>query len=179
MSVLWLWWCWLAGVGIFAPTDTTPVAEADVRFTIENAGLAVEGTLAGLEADIRFDPAHPELASIRASVAVSTIRTGIALRDQHLQKPDYFDAAKFPVISLQATAIRKTGKNRYEGDFQLAIKGTQRQISIPFEVSAGHVFTGRFQLNRLDYGIGKKNLVLGDEVNITIRVKLAKAAALH
>ncbi|RZK90363.1 MAG: hypothetical protein EOO62_35180, partial [Hymenobacter sp.] len=53
-----------------------------VLFQIKNAGLTVDGTLAGLTAAIDFDPAHPAQAHSEASAPVSSIQTGIALRDK-------------------------------------------------------------------------------------------------
>ena len=161
------YWClWGAGAlaGGGGPT------ESEVRFQIVNAGLAVEGSFSGVEATIRFDPAHPELAHIRATAPVRTVQTGISLRDQHLQKPDYFDAEKYPAIVLVSKTIRKTGPDRYEGVFTLTIKGITREVSLPFTVSATHEFRGQLRLNRLDFDLGKPSLVLSNEVAVGIRL---------
>ncbi len=149
------------------------VIDSDIRFQISNAGLTVDGTLSGLEADLDFDPAHPEAAHLRASVPVSSIKTGIGLRDKHLQKPDYFDAERFPLLTLQSKAIRKIGPGKYEGTFDLTMKGSTHEVQLPFTVSAAHEFSGQLKVNRLDYGIGKKSLILSNDVIISLRVKLA------
>ena len=166
---LLLWLC-----AAMIPVQTN-IAESDIRFQIKNAGLTVTGTLSGLNATIRFDPAAPERASIRASVPVNTIKTGIGLRDKHLLKPEYFDAEKFPNILLESVAIRKTGANQFEGTFKLTIKGTQRQVKLPFTVSATNEFAGNLRLNRLDYNVGKSSLLLANDVDISIRAKPAKS----
>jgi polyisoprenoid-binding protein YceI len=166
---LLLWLC--AGM---TPAQTD-IAESDIRFQIVNAGLTVTGTFSGLNATIRFNPAAPERAFIRASVPVNTIKTGIGLRDKHLLKPNYFDAEKYPNIVLESSAIRKTGANQFEGTFKLTIKGTQRQVTLPFTVSATNEFTGNLRLNRLDYNVGKSSLLLANDVDISIRAKPAKS----
>lgn len=166
---LLFWLC--AGI---APAQTD-IAASDIRFQIKNAGLTVTGTLSGLEAAIRFDPAAPEKAFIRASLPVKTINTGIGLRDKHLLKPDYFDAEKFPTILLESLVVRKTAANQYEGTFKLTIKGTQREVKLPFTVSAANEFAGTLRLNRLDYRVGKPSLLLSDDVVISIRVKPVKS----
>ncbi|MFD1467892.1 YceI family protein [Hymenobacter caeli] len=133
------WLCWLlAG----APASSRQVKESVISFQIVNAGFTVEGTLAGLEATVQFDPAHLDQARIRASVPVSTIHTGIGLRDKHLQKPDWFDAEKYPTIALQSTAFRKTGPGQYEGTFALTMKGIAHDVKLPFTVSAANEFRG-------------------------------------
>ena len=159
----------LAG-GLPAPRQAAP--EPPVRFEIKNAGFVVRGTLGGLEATAQFDPAHLGQAHLRASVAVGTIQTGIGLRDKHLQKPDYFDAAQFPTIVLDSKSVRQTSPAHYEGVFTLTIKGVSREVRIPFTVVATREFRGSFQLNRLDFGIGKQSLVLADEVTVFLRVPL-------
>lgn len=167
---------WLGWLALGAVPPASKIAESEIRFEIKNAGLTVEGTLSGLAADIQLDPAHPEQAHIQASVPVSSIQTGISLRDKHLQKPDYFDAEKYPTIGLQSKAIRPAGAGKYEGTFDLTMKGMTREVILPFTLSAAHELRGQLQVNRLDFGIGKKSLVLSDNVVITIRVKLAEGS---
>jgi polyisoprenoid-binding protein YceI len=147
------------------------IEESEITFEIKNAGITVKGTLEGLQADVLLDPLHPEQAHIEASLPVSTIRTGITLRDKHLQKPDYFDAQNHPTITMTSKAIRKTGKGRYEGTFLLNIKGIEREVRLPFTLSASHELKGTLTLNRLDFGLGQESLVLANEVEVHIRVK--------
>ncbi|GAB3902987.1 hypothetical protein GCM10028803_30620 [Larkinella knui] len=167
-------WIGLALGALISFTTAGPtVEESEIRFQIVNAGLTVQGSLTGLEADIRFDPVHPEQASIRASVPVNTIKTGLSFRDRHLQKPDYFNAEQNPVITLQSKTIRKTGRDTYEGLFDLGIKAIHRDVKMPFSVSPKNEFVGNLQINRLDFDVGKSSLVLANEVFISIRVKVA------
>jgi polyisoprenoid-binding protein YceI len=154
-----------------ASGDAT-IEEAAVSFQIRNAGITVEGSFEGLEADIAFDPLHPEKARIQASLPVSSIRTGIGLRDKHLQKPDYFHAEKHPRILLTSKSVRQTGKGKYEGVFTLRIKDIEREVLLPFTVAGAHAFVGSLKVNRLHFDLGKQSLVLADEVEVAIRVKL-------
>ena len=73
---------------------------ASVKFYIKNTGLTVDGSLSGLAATVDFNPADLEASNIAASVKVSTIKTGIGARDEHLLKEEYFNAAKFPKIEI-------------------------------------------------------------------------------
>jgi polyisoprenoid-binding protein YceI len=170
LGLSWLCWLWVA-----AAAGGRQVPDADIRFKIANAGLPVTGTFSGLDATIRFDPARLEQAHIRASVPVSTLNTGIALRDRDLQKPTYFDAARYPTITMESTSFRKTGPSQYEGVFKLTIKDVQREVKMPFTVSADREFRGQLRLNRLDYHVGKKNLIMANNVDVSIRVKAAQA----
>jgi polyisoprenoid-binding protein YceI len=158
----------------FGVTDQSPIRESAITFRIRNAGITVNGTLDSLEADIRFDPSRPGDALIWASIPVSTIRTGIALRDRHLQRPDYFQAEKYPTIQLISKSIRKVALGRYEGLFALTMKGIERTVNLPFTYSPSGEFMGMLRLNRLDFNLGRPSLVLSDEVEIAILVKLAE-----
>lgn len=149
-----------------------PAQTADIQFQIKNAGLTVNGRLSGLQATVQFDPAHLGQAHLQATVPVSTIDTGIALRDRHLQQPEYFDAARYPLLTLESKAIRQTGAGQYEGVFMLTIKGVTREVRLPFATADAHTFRGTLVLNRLDYGIGKKSLLLGNEVRVSIVVSV-------
>lgn len=171
-----LLWCQFLYLFINPILVGPKVDESEIRFQIVNAGLTVNGTLSGMAADIQFDTQHPEKASIQASVPVSTIKTGITLRDKHLQKPDYFDAEKYPAIILQSKTIQKTGQNSYEGLFDLTMKGIHREVKLPFTVSPANEFAGNLRVNRLDFNLGKPSLILADDVTITIRAKLTKGS---
>ena len=166
---------WLGWLFLHFPAGERQVKESAVAFQISNAGFTVEGTLSGLEATVQFDPAHLSQAIVRASVPVSSIHTGITLRDRHLQQPDYFDAVQYPLITLQSVSLRETGPAQYEGLFTLTMKGISRAVKLPFTVSAANEFQGQLRVNRLDFNVGKKSPILADEVTIRIRLVLAKA----
>ncbi len=166
-----LWLSWLGWL-VAGPAAERQAPEPAVRFEITNVGFTVKGTFAGLAATGEFDPARLAQAHVRATVPVSTIRTGIGLRDQHLQKPDYFDAAQFPVITMQSTAFRALGGGQYEGTFTLTIKEIAHEVKVPFALSAARGLRGSFHLNRLDYGLGKTSLVLSNDVMVSLNATL-------
>jgi polyisoprenoid-binding protein YceI len=150
------------------------VTRAEVRFTIKNAGLPVNGTLGELEAKLSFDPAEPEKSHLEATVAVATLATGIGARDRHLMKPEYFDVAKYPTIKLSSTSVARQGKS-FVGQFSLTIKGKTRAIAMPFTYSTtsiGSQLEGTFRLNRRDFNVGGDSWVLADNVDVTIKVEV-------
>jgi polyisoprenoid-binding protein YceI len=147
------------------------VKSSAVTFKVKNAGITVDGTFSGLEAEIRFNPLKPEEAHIKASVSSATINTGTAMRDNHLRKPEYFDAEKYPKITLQSVKVEKTGPVTFNGTFKLSMKGISREVIIPFtfmKLPEKTEFKGTFSINRRDYGIGGSSISMADNVNITI-----------
>jgi polyisoprenoid-binding protein YceI len=151
--------------------------QADVAFTIKNAGLNVSGTFSGFQGDIDFSTNQITKAKINATVQANTIKTGIDARDKHLKKAEYFNIAEYPVITMQSKFFAKAGDNNYRGYFKLTIKGITKDIMIPFTfVETGNKATikGEFELDRLDYKVGEKSFVLSNNVKVLIKLNLEK-----
>ncbi len=154
------------------PEATQPAS--GVTFLIRNAGIIVTGSFSNLQTAIHFDPAHPEASSLVATVSAATIRTGIALRDAHLQKRSYFDTEHFPRIRMVAKRIQKRPNNCYVGLFDLTIRTVTKPVDVFFcyypKGTEGHL-TGQFRVNRRDFGLGSTSLLLSDEVMVLIDVE--------
>lgn len=142
-----------------------------VSFSIKNAGLTVNGSVGGLRAKVILDTLQPANSEIRASVEVATLQTGIAARDRHLLKQDYFDAAKYPYMILQSKNIRYLGKGKFEGVFELEIKGIKKQIKIDF-YKKGQSIYATFKINRLEFKVGESSWLLSDEVSVKLNYPL-------
>ncbi len=148
--------------------------KATVTFSIRNAGLTVTGTFGGFSGDLIFDPALPEKTQLSASVETATLETGIGLRNNHLKKKEYFDAATYPRISLRSTRVERQENDAYTGMFELTIKNTTRAVTIPLTIvqkGMTATFSGQFTLNRLDYEVGKSGLLMGNEVTVRVVVQ--------
>jgi len=145
--------------------------QCTVNFTVINAGLEVDGTLKVKSTNIRFDPDNLRGASIQVSADPSSIETGIGIRDKHLRRSDYFDTNTYPEIRLESKSFRKTGKNEFEGKFELTIKATTKEITIPFTRKQKGTITyyeGDFEINRLDFSIGEESFTLDETVRIKV-----------
>jgi polyisoprenoid-binding protein YceI len=146
-----------------------------VQFSVKNAGFIVKGNLGELKADINFDSKAYTQSSIKGSVAVNTIKTGNSTRDSHLQKEEYFNQALYPTIQLASSFFGKT-ESGFKGYFKLTIKGTTKDVIIPFtwnDQGKFAILKGSFSLNRLDYGIGTSSLILNNDITIFIEIKLS------
>lgn len=149
------------------PAATDP----PVIFSIVNAGSEVKGTMEILTADIHFNPKDLAQSTISASADPASINTGIAIRDKHLKRADYFNVEKYPEVRLQSTAFRKAGR-RFIGYFDLTIKGITRPVIITFTCTPGTnslLFSGSFDISRLDFNLGEKSVILSERVKIEIK----------
>jgi polyisoprenoid-binding protein YceI len=142
-----------------------------IQFKIKNAGITVDGTISDWEVEVDFDLKRLDQSSIRGKANPESIQTGIKLRDKHLHGREYFHIQKFPFISLESKSFQSKGKNAFVGIFELQIRDVKREIEIPFNLTQTgkqQKFKGEFTIDRLDYGLGEKSLVLSDEVRVLV-----------
>ncbi|MES2809661.1 MAG: YceI family protein [Bacteroidota bacterium] len=154
------------------------ILKSSVKFQLKNLGVNTGGTINGLQANIVFNPANLETGSIEATLDANTINTDNDQRDTHLRKEEYFDVAKYPTITMKSVSLKHKSGDKYVGQFNITIKDKTKAFEVPFtyttDPSNTATFKGGLKLNRLDFGVGGKSLVMGNEVSIAIEVQIAK-----
>ena len=157
--------------GIAFSQEWSPVTYT-ISFNIKNAGLTVNGRFTGLKTSLVFSPDKLAASSLKASVEVATIKTGIAMRDDDLQGERYFNTDKYKLIEVASAKLYKKG-TQYAGMFNVTIKGVTKQMEILFEFKeTGNEasFTGSFPISRKDFGIGGRTLTMSDDVTVNIHI---------
>lgn len=152
-----------------------------VVFKIQHAGVSnFYGTFQKMTGSFTWDKASPESATFTASIDAGSVSTGNPARDEHLRKPDFFNAKEQPNITFKSTGIKKTGDNAFDltGDVTLLGKTKPVTAKVVFtgEKDAGPQFGYRagfditFSIKRSDFGMtyGVANGALSDEVSVTI-----------
>jgi polyisoprenoid-binding protein YceI len=111
---------------------------------------------------------------LEATLPVKSIDTGIQMRDDHLMREKYFDQENFPLIRLESQTItRQDDAFLFQGT--LTIKGVSKKIAFPFQVQekgGGLRLQGAFALDRQDYEVGSRSLLLGNEVEVNLSCTL-------
>lgn len=156
------------------------VSNAEVSFKIKNLGIATDGKFGGFKADINFDQIHLDQSSIQASVETKTIDTDNNMRDNHLIKEEYFDVEKYPEITLKSLSFEHQKNENFSGVFDVTIKGKTKRIKFPFtytEQGQNGFFKGSFTINRTDFGIGGKSMILANDAKVDIAVQTTKSSA--
>ncbi len=137
----------------------------------------VEGSFGKFQGKLQFDPAAPQVASIMGSVETQTIETGNSLRNKHLrEKESFFEAAKYPKISIASKKIEKVGQN-YAGVFDITIKNVTKSVRIPFNVNIINneaTFESNFTINRKDWALGGSTIGMANEVQLLIKIHCQK-----
>lgn len=147
----------------------------------------VRGSFGGVSGTARYEPGHPESASIAVDIDAGSIDTHQAQRDEHLRGTDFFDAARHPQITFRS---KRVGPREVVGD--LTIRGTTREVTLAVDeitseqkdhrgaTRIGASATAR--VRRSDFGmtynrvIETGGLAIADEVAITLDLSLVKDA---
>lgn len=151
--------------------------KALVKFSLQAHGQELVGNFKGAGGEIKFDPADLPNSSITCSIKTATINTGIEQRDEHLKGKGWFDATTYPVITFTSAGLVKTTEG-FTAKGNLTLKGISKEITIPFTFAnateAGETFRGSFTIKRTDFGVGKTDDEIGDEVKIYLDIPVSK-----
>ena len=153
------------------------VTKSTITFQIKNLGINTNGSISGLKGDIQFDANHLDSSTITATVDANSINTDNETRDNHLKSDSYFDATKYPTITIKSVSFKHKSGNNYTGIFNLTIKDKTNQVELPFtynETGSTTSFKGILKIKRTDYGVGSKSMVMANDVTITIDVEATK-----
>jgi polyisoprenoid-binding protein YceI len=147
-----------------------------ITFTVRNFGVAVKGEFRELSGEFFLNEENIAACYFEAFVPSATIDTGIGLRDKHLKKEAYLDVARFPKMKIVSKGISRAG-NQWAAVAIITIKGVSREATIKFTIGTkdgNRVFSGTFDLNRLDFGVGGSSFSLSDTVTVDVT-----AVAIH
>ena len=148
-----------------------------VNFKIKNFGSYVDGCFSDVNVDSSFDLNNLSESYINSEILVKSINTNNEKRDSHLRNEDYFEANTYPVINLVSIKIEKSLTNTFILTAKLTIKNIVKTIQIPIEIIENNnelQLLAKFDINRIDYGVGEKSWVLSNEVKIEVNHTIAK-----
>jgi polyisoprenoid-binding protein YceI len=155
-------------------------ARSEVRFTITKLGYEdVIGVFRESEGEVRYDPAHPAVSSIRWRVKVASVLTDASNRDRTLQSEEYFDAARHPFLSFVSREVRGSADGTLQVSGDITIRGVTRPLTLsvrPHVSEAGPTFETDFTLDRYEFGV-MGGTVLGRLIGREARLHLFAATA--
>jgi polyisoprenoid-binding protein YceI len=167
-----------------AETFVADPAHSSVNFSIRHIFTKVPGRFNDFTASIVVDRDHLENSSAEATINIASVKTEAPDRDAHLQKPEFFDAAKYPTMTFKSKAWKKTGEDTFDVTGDLTIKGVTKEVVLKVKslgfgpgMTPGSVLSGwegTTTVNRRDFGVDGPAMLgkaVGDEVTITINVE--------
>ena len=172
--------------GAFAATETFNVEPTHTypRFEYSHVGYSNQQQ--------RFDKTRGKIVldraaqtgSVDVTIDATSVNTGYALFNQHIQAEDYFDTAKFPTITFKSTKVKFEGGKPVAVDGNLTIKGVTKPVTLT--VTSFHSMphpmlkkdaigaNATTKVKRSEFNMGKNVPYVSDEVSLTIAVEAIK-----
>ena len=163
---------------------------SSVTFMCKHSDVTkVRGMFQRPTGSVVLDAASPAGSSVRASIDVATITTGVEERDSHLKSPEFFDSARFPAITFESSAVAASHDGGYVVTGNLTMHGVTRPVTLAVTASAPFQHFGTIRrgieattaISRQEFGVGvaawnvaaeSGGLLIGDRVTITIDAEL-------
>jgi polyisoprenoid-binding protein YceI len=142
-----------------------------------NLGLG-DGTLV-------FDEKNPAKSSVEVTLPLANLDTHVSALDEHLKKPDFFDADKFATVTFKSTKVQAEGAGKFKVTGDLTVHGVTKPVVLDAKLnkSGEHPmlkvqaigFDATATIKRSDFGVGAYVPNVSDEIKIHITTEGAVA----
>jgi polyisoprenoid-binding protein YceI len=150
-----------------------------VLFTWNHFGYSNPTADIGLgEGTVTFDEHNPANSSVQVTLPLTRLDTHVTELDEHLKKADFFDAAKYPVITFKSTRVEPLGGHKFKVTGDLSVHGVTRPVVLdatlnkvgphPMGKTQSIGFDATTTLKRSDFGVGAYVPNVSDEVHVRI-----------
>jgi polyisoprenoid-binding protein YceI len=160
-------------------TFTIDGHHTQVSFTYSHFGFSnPTGRMEDVQGTVIVDQDDWAKSSVEVVMPLTGLHTGVAALDEHLKKPDFFDAAKYPTITFKSTQVSKTGAETLDITGDLTVHGVTRPVTLHARINkigenkmtgsqtAG--FDADTTLKRSDFGVKMYVPAVSDEVHVHI-----------
>lgn len=166
-------------------------AHSFIGFRVRHMGLIeVPGFFRDFTGTATYDAANVSKSVVEFTAKIASVDTGVKGRDNHLQQPEFFDAAKFPEMKFKSTKIEKKGKKwMMTGD--LTIRDVTKPVTFPFEILGFVVgergtrmgIAAETTINRREFGVMYDTKLpngtpsVSDTITVTLQIEANMPAA--
>jgi polyisoprenoid-binding protein YceI len=165
----------VAPAPIFVPEGlwTVDAERSAARFSLRHLLVAtVQGRFGTVVGSVVSDGYDVDVAGL---VDVTTINTGIGVRDERLRGPGFFDVERHPTIGFHAIGIRSAGGSTWVVPGDLDICGATHPLTFTATVSDGDgspTIHARASLSRREHGLDWPGLVQAGRAVVSDRVAI-------
>lgn len=154
------------------------------HFSINHLGFStLQGRFDKTTGTVTLDRAA-KTGSVNISIETSSVSTGYVKRDEHLQSPDFFNAAEFPAITYKSSAMHFKGDKPASVDGNLTIMGVTKPVTLtidafncgtnPMNKKEECGAAASAQIKRSDFGVKYGLPVIGDDVKLVFEIEAIK-----
>jgi polyisoprenoid-binding protein YceI len=122
--------------------------------------------------------------SVLVTIDATSVNTGYALFNEHLQAADFFDTARYPTITFKSDKMAFRGDQPVSLVGDLTIKGVTKQVTLDIthfkcqphpmlkvEACGANATT---QVKRSEFNMGKNVPFVSDEVTLTLAIEAVR-----
>jgi polyisoprenoid-binding protein YceI len=123
--------------------------------------------------------------SVDVTIDATSVNTGFALFNEHIQGPDYFDTANHPTITFKSSDMKFKGNTPVSVTGDLTIKGVTRPVTLevthfkcmPHPMLKAPACGGNAtaKVKRSDFNMGKNAPFVSDEVTLNLAIEAVMA----
>lgn len=167
-----------------AQARTFSIDRARTTFTSRAQLETINGVSNTATGTFRVDPAALGSASGTITVPVSTLRTGIDERDEHLHGAEWLNASAHPNATFEITSVRGASSLTANQDTDLQVVGrftihgqtheVTARVRAKWDGSNGFRLRARFTIELDDYGVSIPSVVrakVSNEISIQIDIR--------
>ena len=165
-------------------------AHSDIGFSVKHLLIStVRGRFTTFEGTLTATDETFSDAQLKFSTDVASITTNNAMRDGHLQAPDFFDAANNPKIMFVSKSFAKTGDKTFKVTGDFTMRGVTKEVTLDavlngFAANAQGKRMASFDVSgtikRTDYGVSWNaaietgGLAVSEDVTLEATVELVQ-----
>ena len=119
--------------------------------------------------------------SVDVTIDATSVNTGFALFNEHIQGADFFDTARHPTITFKSSSMNFKGNKPVSLTGDLTIKGVTRPVTLevthfkcmphPMLKAPACGANATTQVKRSDFNMGKNAPFVSDEVTLTLAIE--------
>ena len=130
----------------------------------------------------------PAKSSIKVTIPIASLSTGVPDLDERLKSEDFFELAKYPTATFVSTRVEKgMDMNHFKVTGNLTIRSVTRPVMLDVTLLkvgknartevATIGFDARGTLKRSDFGLGAFVPQVSDEIQLLVTTQAAEAKA--
>jgi polyisoprenoid-binding protein YceI len=154
------------------------------RFSYNHLGYSTQlSRFDKISGKIMIDKAAKQ-GSMNVTIDTTSVSTGFELFNEHIQKADFFDTAKFPTATFASSKLNFNADKLSSIDGTLTIKGISKPVTLtvssfmcmphPMLKKEACGANASAVVKRSDFNMGKNVPYVGDEVTIDLPVEAVK-----
>jgi polyisoprenoid-binding protein YceI len=179
----------LASLPLYATTYTLEPDYTQGVFRWDHLGFSSPAAqFSQAEGTLEFDAADPTRSSVKVTIPLGSLHTGVPELDEHLRSKDFFETSRFPTATFTSTRVEKgpaTGQLKVTGDLNL--HGVTKPVVLDVRLTkvGANVrtnvptvgFDATATLKRSEFGLGHFVPLVSDEIQIRIGCEAGEAKA--